>query len=104
MNSRFVGEKVNQSRYHPVRFRIIAPELRETSLFLPVTHLHGMPTFDAQPTTLYVFEIDGEYLFSEYFDHTDLFEQLAEYYNEDAYRFKGGRSWYQVMWRLLLLW
>jgi hypothetical protein len=47
-----------------------------------------MVEFDVDPTPLYVFKIDDEYLFSEYFDHTDLFEQLVEYYDDDTYRFE----------------
>lgn len=47
-----------------------------------------MPTFDVDPEPLYVFQIDDEYLFSEYFDHRDLFDRLSEYYDSDAYRFE----------------
>ena len=47
-----------------------------------------MPTFDIDPEEITVFPIEGEYWFSHYFDRTDLFEALREYYNEDAYRFE----------------
>jgi hypothetical protein len=33
-----------------------------------------MSSFDIEPEQLVVFEVDDEYLFSQYFDHTDLFE------------------------------
>lgn len=47
-----------------------------------------MPSFDVDPERLYVFCIDDEYLFSEYFEHQDLFDRLSDYYNGDAYRFE----------------
>lgn len=47
-----------------------------------------MPRFDADTERINVFAIDDEYLFSHYFDRTDLFEALREYYNDDAYRFE----------------
>ncbi len=37
---------------------------------------------------IYVFKIDGEYLFSHYFHQTDIFSELSEYYNDDEYRFE----------------
>lgn len=47
-----------------------------------------MPSFDVDRERLNVFEVGDEYLFTEYFDLTDLFEDLSEYYDEDAYRFE----------------
>jgi hypothetical protein len=47
-----------------------------------------MPTFDVDPEQITVFVVDDEYLFSHYFTREDLFEQLSEYYNEEAYRFE----------------
>ena len=47
-----------------------------------------MPTFDIKPEEITVFPIEAEYWFSHYFDRTDLFEALRDYYNEDAYRFE----------------
>ena len=47
-----------------------------------------MPTFDVDPTQLVVFKIDDEYLFSHYFDQQDVFDDLQEYYNDNAYRFE----------------
>lgn len=35
-----------------------------------------------------MFEVGDEYLFQEYFDRTALFEDLSEYYVDDAYRFE----------------
>jgi hypothetical protein len=37
---------------------------------------------------LYVFEIDGEYLFNHYFHQSDMFSELRTYYNDDEYRFE----------------
>lgn len=47
-----------------------------------------MPAFDVDPERITVFHIDDEYLFSHYFTRLDLFEELSEYYNSDAYRFE----------------
>lgn len=38
--------------------------------------------------SIYVFEIDGEYLFSYYFDRSDIFAELQGHYNADKYRFE----------------
>lgn len=37
---------------------------------------------------LYVFDLDGEYLFRQYFDSSELFDALRAYYVRDAYRFE----------------
>jgi hypothetical protein len=37
---------------------------------------------------IYVFEIDGKYLFSQYFHRSDIFSELRIYYNDDEYRFE----------------
>jgi hypothetical protein len=47
-----------------------------------------MPQFDVDAERITVFCIDEEYLFSHYFDQTDVFEDLSAYYTEDAYRFE----------------
>jgi len=47
-----------------------------------------MPQFDVDAERITVFRIDNEYLFSHYFDQKDVFADLSEYYNEDAYRFE----------------
>jgi hypothetical protein len=47
-----------------------------------------MPHFDVEPEQLVVFEVGDEYLFSQYFEQTDLFEDLSEYYNDTEYRFE----------------
>ena len=46
-----------------------------------------MPRFDVDSRRITVFRVGDEYLFSHYFERTDLFEDLREYYNEEAYRF-----------------
>lgn len=35
-----------------------------------------------------MFEVDGEYLFTHYFQRTDIFSELRIYYNDDEYRFE----------------
>lgn len=47
-----------------------------------------MPQFDIEPEKINVFEMDGEYLFKHFFGRTDIFEAIAEYYNEQTYRFE----------------
>lgn len=47
-----------------------------------------MPQFDVDAERITVFEIDGEYLFTHYFDRTDVFEDLQEYYGGETYRFE----------------
>lgn len=47
-----------------------------------------MPEFDVDPERVNVFEIDDQYLFKHYFQRTDLFEELREYYNDEEYRFE----------------
>jgi len=47
-----------------------------------------MPQFDVDAERITVFRVDDEYLFSHYFDRQDIFADLSEYYNEDAYRFE----------------
>jgi hypothetical protein len=47
-----------------------------------------MPTFDVGAEPLTVFEVGDEYLFAHYFDRQDVFDDLRDYYNDDAYRFE----------------
>lgn len=47
-----------------------------------------MPAFDVDTDPLTVFRVGDEYLFSKYFDRTDLFEDLKQYYNDEKYRFE----------------
>lgn len=37
---------------------------------------------------VYLFELDGRYLFKRYFAETDVFDTLREHYVRDAYRFE----------------
>ncbi len=37
---------------------------------------------------IYVFELNGRYVFRQYFDASELFDELREYYVRDAYRFE----------------
>lgn len=47
-----------------------------------------MPRFDVDAERINLFEISDQYLFKQYFDRTDLFEEFSEYYNDEAYRFE----------------
>ena len=46
-----------------------------------------MTTFAVEPYRINAFAVGEEYLFRRYFERDDLFRQLAEYYDRDAYRF-----------------
>jgi hypothetical protein len=47
-----------------------------------------VPDFDVDRDRINVFPVGDEYVFTHYFDRTDLFEALQEHYNGDAYRFE----------------
>lgn len=47
-----------------------------------------MPEYEVDAERINVFRIDEEYLFKHYFERTDLFESLREYYNDETYRFE----------------
>ncbi|QCC48525.1 hypothetical protein [Halobellus limi] len=47
-----------------------------------------MPTFDVEQERITVFEFGQTYLFKQYFDKDDLFQQLDKYYDSDKYRFE----------------
>lgn len=49
-----------------------------------------MPTFDADTTEINAFEVESAdlYIFSQYFDHEEVFDELREYYDSEYYRFE----------------
>ena len=47
-----------------------------------------MPALDVDRERIYVFPVGDEYLFSHYFDRTDVFDALKEHYNSEKYRFE----------------
>lgn len=47
-----------------------------------------MPTFDVDAERIAVFRLDERYVFSEYFERSDVFDDLREYYDDEAYRFE----------------
>lgn len=47
-----------------------------------------MTDFDVDREPILVFPVGEEYLFAHYFDRQDVFEQIQEYYNDEAYRFE----------------
>lgn len=47
-----------------------------------------MPTFDVEQEEITAFEFGQTYLFKQYFDKDNLFQQLQEHYNSDKYRFE----------------
>ena len=51
-----------------------------------------MTDFDVDPEEILAFHVDDEYLFSHYFERQDVFEDLQEYYNREAYRFEVSKE------------
>ena len=49
-----------------------------------------MPTFDVDSTRINAFEVEdaGLYIFSQYFDEDEIFDELREWYNGEKYRFE----------------
>ena len=49
-----------------------------------------MPTFDVDSTRINAFEVEdaGVYIFSQYFDEDEIFDELREWYNGEKYRFE----------------
>jgi hypothetical protein len=49
-----------------------------------------MSTFDADTTEINAFEVKDAnlYIFSQYFDHEEVFDELRECYDSDHYRFE----------------
>jgi len=47
-----------------------------------------MSPSDSEREPIYVFKIGDEYLFTHYFQRTDIFSELQMYYNDDEYRFE----------------
>lgn len=47
-----------------------------------------MPTLNVDREEIYVFSVGDDYLFSHYFDRTDVFDALKEYYDGENYRFE----------------
>ncbi|WP_228842413.1 hypothetical protein [Halococcus agarilyticus] len=49
-----------------------------------------MPTFDADTTQINAFEVEdaGLYIFSQYFDEDEIFDELREWYDGEKYRFE----------------
>ncbi len=49
-----------------------------------------MPTFDADTTAINAFKVEDAdlYVFSQYFDQEEIFEELREWYDSEEYRFE----------------
>ena len=49
-----------------------------------------MPTFDVDSTRINAFEVEdaGVYIFSQYFDEDEIFDELREWYDGEKYRFE----------------
>lgn len=56
-----------------------------------------MAEFDVDAEPIFVFELDGTYVFKHYFEREDVFEAVADYYDREAYRFEvPRREWGDV--------
>lgn len=49
---------------------------------------HVMPAFDVDREEITTFEVDGTYLFKQYFDRNGVFDALESYYNSDKHWFE----------------
>lgn len=47
-----------------------------------------MANFEVDREPIYVFQPEDTYLFKHYFERTDIFSELQEYYNGEEYRFE----------------
>jgi hypothetical protein len=49
-----------------------------------------MPSFDVDTTEINAFEVEEAdlYIFSQYFDNDEIFDELHEWYNSEQYRFE----------------
>jgi hypothetical protein len=53
---------------------------------------HVMPIFKVNREEIFAFEVDGTYLFKQYFDRDDVFDALESHDNIDKYRFEIPES------------
>ncbi len=60
-----------------------------------------MADFDVDRERINVFPVGTEYVFTHYFDRTDLFEEFREHYNGDEYRFEVPREEFPAVERRL---
>lgn len=57
-----------------------------------------MGDLDVDREPIYVFRLDDAYVFRHYFELTDCFDALAEFYDDEAYRFEvPDREWDDVV-------
>ncbi|WGI16845.1 hypothetical protein [Methanonatronarchaeum sp. AMET-Sl] len=47
-----------------------------------------MSDFDVDPKKLVVFKLANKYVFKQYFDQSELFSKLSDFYNRNKYRFE----------------
>jgi hypothetical protein len=54
------------------------------------SEVQPMPTFDADTTEINAFEVEDAdlYIFSQYFDQEEVFDELREWYDSEQYRFE----------------
>jgi len=47
-----------------------------------------MPSVEADRDPIHLFEVGEEYFFAHFFERTDVFEHLADFYKDDEFRFE----------------
>jgi len=62
--------------------------LREIVTWTRPVVQYAMPSFEVDQEQINVFEVNDTYVFKHYFDNDQVFDQLQQYYNPDAYRFE----------------
>ena len=58
--------------------------------FTPIGANHLMPSFDVDTTRINAFAVEDAdlYIFTQYFDQEEVFDELREWYNSEQYRFE----------------
>jgi uncharacterized protein YkuJ len=69
---------------------IIAHPVQDAESTQNQSEVQLMPTFDADTTEINAFEVEdaGLYIFSQYFDQEEVFDELREWYDSEQYRFE----------------
>ena len=69
---------------------IAAQPVQDEEIAWNQSTVQHMPMFDADTTEINAFEVEdaGLYIFSQYFDQDEVFDELREWYNSEQYRFE----------------
>jgi hypothetical protein len=69
---------------------IIAQPVQDDESAQNRSDVRFMPTFDADTTEINAFEVEDAdlYIFSQYFDQDEIFDEVREWYDGEKYRFE----------------